>query len=116
VQPIGRDNLHCVLCFECLEIPAEARGVAPEKRRIRFEDDDQARLTVARRSPIDQLGAEQSLAAARFAFDDDEVAPPNAALKRRIEARDAGCDKIVNVHESSVPRNFHECMCEGRGI
>jgi hypothetical protein len=97
----GGDDLDGVLLFKCLEIPSETFGIAPQKDRVRFEHHNQAGFPVACRPSIDELCAEYGLAAARFAFDQHDVAPSDAAKEQRIEACNACRDKVHIRHDSS---------------
>ncbi|MEQ1569830.1 MAG: hypothetical protein ABMA64_29610 [Myxococcota bacterium] len=66
---------------------------------VRLEDDDDPRLVELGDAAVDELEAEQALAAAGRPGDEDQVAPPDAAVEQEVEAGDAGPDAVGLGHD-----------------
>ena len=88
----GKDDLQLLLLLQFMKVPAEGGCVADEFVRAGFKHHNDAGLVKLGDSPIDELHAEQSLAAARRTLHQDHIGSGNTAHQDGIEAGDTGLD------------------------
>src|SRR5208282_2692932 len=94
------DDFQLVLLLELVQIPAEAQGIPDELPRGRLKDHDDAGLVVLGNAPVDELHAQQGLARAGRAFDQDQVALENPAQEDLVQAVNARLDQSALSHVS----------------
>src|SRR5260370_2148668 len=96
------DDFQLVLLLQLVQIPAEARGIPDELPWGRLKDYDDAGLVVLGNAPVDELHAQQGLARAGRAFDQDQVALENPVQEDLVQAINARLDPIA-LSQVSLP-------------
>src|SRR5258707_14302053 len=94
------DDFQLLLLLQPVQIPAEARGIPDELPRGRLKDHDDAGLVELGNAPVDELQAQQGLAHAGRAFDQNQVALENPAQEDFVQAVNARLDQIALSHVS----------------
>src|SRR5208337_4474936 len=80
------DDFQLVPLLQLVQIPAEANAIPDELSRGRLKDHDDAGLVMPGYAPVDELHAQQGLARAGRAFDQDQVALENPAQEDLVKS------------------------------